>query len=139
MFHGIYSIESPLQKERRTSIRRYQLLKILEEKGRENLTGLCSYFHMRKNSCSELLDRMIKDKLVQRTPSTEDRRKIYFHLTERGKQLITESENLFLERISALFKDLSDIELEEFIAALETIVGIARKLNLAPQRLGGQE
>ena len=130
LFHGIFKVDLSLHKDKVTSIKRYQVLKIIEKEGPQNLTGLYRSFHMRKNSCSELLNRMIKDELVERTPSTEDRRKIFFHLTGRGKQLIRDFEKHFVKRVSMLFENLPGSEIMEFVRALEVIVAAAKKINI---------
>lgn len=130
LFHGIFNVDISVQKDKVTSIKRYKILKTIEKKGQQNLTGLCETLHMRKNSCSELLDRMIKDKLVERTPSPDDRRKIYFNLTEKGKQLIREFEKHFAERVSVLFRDIPDSEVNEFFSALEIMIAVAKRINV---------
>lgn len=130
LFHGIFNIDISQDKDKVTSIKRYKVLKMIETDGPQNLTVLCQRFHMRKNSCSELLDRMIKDELVERTPSNTDRRKIYFHLTGKGKELIGKFEEHFAERISTLFKDLPEGEVSEFMTALKTMVTVAKKISM---------
>jgi len=132
LFHSFYHIESPLPKDRSTSIRRYQVLKLLEQNKSMNLTELCERFNIRKNTCSELLDRMIKDSLVDRTPSQEDRRKIFFSVAKKGKEVIGEFEELLLKSISGLFKEIPDEETSEFVKALETVIAMAKKLKKHP-------
>ena len=130
LFHGIFSVDVLQDKDKVTSIKRYKVLKVIETDGPQNLTVLCRRFHMRKNSCSELLDRMLKDELVERTPSDTDRRKIYFHLTGKGTELIGNFEERFAERISTLFKDLPGNEVNEFMDALKTMVTVAKKISV---------
>ena len=130
LFHGIFNVDVSQDKDKVTSIKRYKVLKVIETDGPQNLTVLCQRFHMRKNSCSELLDRMIKDELVERTPSDTDRRKIYFHLTGKGTELIGNFEERFAERISTLFKDLPEDEVKEFMGALETMIAVAKKISV---------
>lgn len=130
LFHGLYNIDIPMHKDKKTGIRRYQVLKILEKEEEQNLTDLNRFLHMRKNSCSELLDRMVKDGLLERNPSREDRRKTFFRLTGTGRRAIGEFEDLFVGRISKLFQDLPDTEVKRFVDSLETIIGIAKKINM---------
>lgn len=130
LFHKIYQVEMPLSPHRITNIRRYQVLKMLEMEGQINLTGLCRYIQLRKNSCSELLDRMMKDDLISRLPSDSDRRMTYFSLTERGKQAVNEFEDMMAERLAGWFQGLSEPEVAGFISALTTLIELSRKIKI---------
>jgi len=130
LFHKIYQVEMPMYRHRITNIRRYQVLKILEMEGEINLTGLCQGIQLRKNSCSELLDRMMKDSLISRLPSDSDRRMTYFSLTERGKEAVKEFEEMMAGRLAEWFKDLSEQEVAGFMSALSTLIDLSRKIKI---------
>lgn len=129
-FHNTFIHHLPLKGERKTTLQRYRILKTLEKSGSLNLTELCTTFNIKKNTCSELLDRMARDGLVVRNLSVTDRRKIYFVLTDGGSALIEEFENHLVTGISRGLEKLSEAEVETFICSLKNIIEASKKIKI---------
>ncbi|MDR3456610.1 MAG: MarR family transcriptional regulator [Verrucomicrobiae bacterium] len=75
------------------------LLAIKGFPGREQVTvgELAERLQLRHHSVVGLIDRLVLEKLVARTPSDEDRRRVLVHLTRRGEKT--------LEKLSALHRE----------------------------------
>jgi DNA-binding MarR family transcriptional regulator len=132
-FHSIFVHHFPLKGEKKATLQRYRILKTLGKTGSRNLTELCTAFDMKKNTCSELLDRMVRDGLVERILSEQDRRKTYFALTDRGIALISDFENHLVKGISQGLESLSPAEVDTFITSLKNIIGVSKKIKISRQ------
>ena len=62
-FHGIFRMGRPLPTEVRTNVVRHRILKCLERRGPHHLTEVSATLGVKKNTLSELLDRMVRDGL----------------------------------------------------------------------------
>ncbi len=81
------------------------LLAIKGFPGRDQVTvgELAERLQLRHHSTVGLIDRLVLEKLVARTPSNEDRRQVLIHLTKRGQETLEKLSNLHraqLKRIS---------------------------------------
>jgi DNA-binding MarR family transcriptional regulator len=73
------------RRDRRTNIARYMILKSLDAPGAHCLTDISNCAHYKKNTLSELLDRMVGDGLVRRLSNERDRRRTDLALTAAGR------------------------------------------------------
>lgn len=74
-FHGVIRMDTTMPAETRTNLVRYHILKCLERRGPHHLTEISATLAVKKNTLSELLDRMVRDDLVDRAFAPDDRRK----------------------------------------------------------------
>jgi DNA-binding MarR family transcriptional regulator len=134
-FHGVIRPRSDLQSEAKTNVVRYHILKCLERHGSHNLTAISSTLNVKKNTLSELLDRMVRDGLVRRSLATEDRRKIILAITGPGRTAMKEFEESLLKNIGRFLKTLDKNDRRDLVGAIEALVRILNKLeNEAPGR-----
>jgi DNA-binding MarR family transcriptional regulator len=69
----------------------YQAMLILranEEGERVTINDLARQLLIKHNSAVGLVDRLVQEKLTERRPSSEDRRKVELALTARGRQVL---------------------------------------------------
>ena len=69
----------------------YQALLVLRacpEDGRVTINDLAQELLLKHNSAVELVDRLVRQGLLAREPSTADRRKVELRLTSRGRQVL---------------------------------------------------
>jgi DNA-binding MarR family transcriptional regulator len=66
------------------------LLAIKGFPGRDHVTvgELAERLQLRHHSTVGLIDRLVADKLVERTPSTQDRRQVFVQLTRHGEHVL---------------------------------------------------
>ena len=128
-FHGTFIYHFPLEGKKKTTMQRYRILKIVGRSGPQNLTQLCDRLRVKKNSMSELLDRMIKDGLLEREISREDRRKTFFRLLPAGERSIREFEEHLFSGVSRALDALSPEDAETFIVSLKNIIKVSGKMR----------
>src|SRR5512135_905230 len=95
------------------------LLAIKGFPGRDRVTvgELAERLQLRHHSAVGLVDRLAAEKLVARTPSAQDRRRVFVQLTRRGEQV--------LERLSSAHR--------------QQLRGMVPELNLLLRELGAGE
>ena len=128
-FHGTFIYHFPLEGKKKTTMQRYRILKIVERSGPQNLTQLCDRLRVKKNSLSELLDRMIKDGLLEREASQQDRRKTFFRLTPAGERSIREFEEHLFAGVSRVLDALPVEDAETFVVSLKNIIKVSGKMR----------
>jgi DNA-binding MarR family transcriptional regulator len=127
-FHRVMRIIAGPNNEKKTNAIRYYILKILEQKKKLNLTEISEALFLKKNTLSQLLDRMVNDELIKRQPDTLDRRKIILCLTPKGKKGLIEFEETLIAKFKKYGCDTPQEEKKkkEFSEAIENLVMIIR-------------
>ena len=88
----------------------YQAMLILRgcpEDERVTINALAQQLLLKHNSAVGLVDRLVREKLVVREPSSEDRRKVELRLTGRGRQVLAKLAAMHrreLQRIGPIMK-----------------------------------
>lgn len=90
---------------------------------------LGKYMDMEKGSITSLVESMEKLGLVYKKDDLDDKRKIWIHLTEEGKEYLYVQEKRFVEEIELLFSTLSEEEISEFSSNLKNIVTTLGKVR----------
>lgn len=72
---------------------------------------------------TRVIDSLIEQGLVTRTPSDQDRRVMHVELTAQGKKIGKQMEACGKRTLDCAFANISDRRLDELIHTLETIVG----------------
>ena len=88
----------------------YQAMLIVRacpEEQRITINELAQQLLIKHNTAVELVDRLVRQTLIAREPSSDDRRKVELHLTPRGRTLLARLAAVHrgeLQRIGPLFK-----------------------------------
>jgi DNA-binding MarR family transcriptional regulator len=123
-FHGIVRMGPDLPTEIRTNVVRHRILKCLERRGPHHLTEVSARLAVKKNTLSELLDRMARDGLVAREFSRDDRRVVRLRITPAGKSAIQEFERSLMDNIARFLKGLDAEDRRDLVTAMESLVRI---------------
>ena len=126
-FHGIFRMGRPLPTEVRTNVVRHRILKCLERRGPHHLTEVSATLGVKKNTLSELLDRMVRDGLVARELSPDDRRVVRLRITRAGKAAIQEFENSLMGNIGQYLKGLDAEDRRDLVTAMESLTRILER------------
>ncbi|MEF2155821.1 MarR family transcriptional regulator [Luteimonas sp. FXH3W] len=78
---------------------------------------------------TRVIDSLIEQGLVTRTPSEQDRRVMHVDLTAQGRKIAKQMEVCGLRTLECAFADISDRRLSELFHTLETIVGNLQSSN----------
>jgi len=111
----------------KTTIVRYYLLKLLEQKGKQNVTELSELLLLKKNALSQLLDRMYKDGLIDRCTDSEDRRKLNLSISPKGTEIVKEFEESFSLNLRKYSMNIPVSDQKELRESMNRFVGILRK------------
>ena len=74
-----------------------------------------------KSNITGLLDRLQKQKLIQRVPVEGDRRSYHVHLTRSGERLIARLDTLYTEKVHQIMSNLSDRECNDLIRLMRKV------------------
>jgi DNA-binding MarR family transcriptional regulator len=126
-FHGIFRMGRPLPTEVRTNVVRHRILKCLERRGPHHLTEISATLSIKKNTLSELLDRMVRDGLVARELSPNDRRVTRLQITPAGRSAIQEFERSLMGNIGEYLKGLDAEDRRDLVTAMESLTRILER------------
>jgi DNA-binding MarR family transcriptional regulator len=103
------------------SIAQTRLLGILRDR-RPTIKELAGFLQVDKSSMTGLVDRAEERGLVERVPSTVDRRSVQVHVTPAGQGLIDQVTREFEVEMANLVTDLSPAQQTRLSAAVSLIV-----------------
>ena len=123
-FHGVIRPPVAAPAEARTNVVRYHILKCLEREGPHHLTEISATLNVKKNTLSELLDRMVRDDLVDRTQAPDDRRMTILGITAAGRAAIREFEKGLMANIVGFLETLEEDDRRDLVRAIESLIRI---------------
>lgn len=85
---------------------------VLSDGQASNLKDLAQKLHMTSSAVTQLINGLVRDKLLRRKEDPNDRRKTSLSLTEFGKKRLTEMQKGHQALYARLFASLSDEELK---------------------------
>ena len=134
LLHVLFRMEKTTAHENKTNVIRYFILKWLIKKSPRNLTEISVSLVIKKNTLSELLDRMLKDGLIQRQFDLRDRRKILLSITGTGRSAVRGFEELFTQNIERFMKKLAPVDRREFLLAAATMIRISEHVEICNKK-----
>lgn len=107
-----------------STIEEYALLNLISLEPVVTLTKATNYLFLERSTTSEILKRFQKKGFISCESDQKDKRVKYFHLTDKGKELIVQANKLMLNMNHKLFESLADKD--KFLINLR---GIYQQLN----------
>ncbi|WP_330373535.1 MarR family transcriptional regulator [Paraclostridium sordellii] len=101
-----------------------------------NVTKLAEYFYMTRGAMSKLTKKLMKKGIIESYQKPDNKKEIYFRLTEQGKKVYKIHEKLhneFQERDKAIFEQVSE---EQFDSMLNFIEKYSSHLDGEIKKLG---
>ncbi len=102
------------------------VVKLLETIGDLSLSELSDKIRAQNSTVTGIIDRMEREGLVQRVRSTEDRRVVRIHLTEKGQELARE---IPVEPMEILRSALSGLSAAETAELLRLMTKVAKRIS----------
>ena len=96
--------------------------------------NLAERLSVRPSTVTGIVDRLVKQELVERRADPDDRRMVRNFLSTTGERLINEFTSAATEFIKSFLEPLSDSELSEALTGLGRINASAQALGLQPPR-----
>ena len=97
------------------------LLQAIREKGQVTIGALAKEISLSQATVTTILDRLEKRGLVYRERSSEDKRKVHAHLTDKGMEIIRDAPAPLQEQFVRQFRDLRDWEQSMIISSLQRV------------------
>lgn len=105
------------------------VLFILDKVGKSPMSELGKFLLVSKPNITFLVDRLVEDGLVKRVPDESDRRVIYVHLTDNGKQFVQRKKEQALTVITEKLSTLHDLDLDDLSKSLDKVISVFSKLR----------
>ncbi|CEK33972.1 transcriptional regulator,transcriptional regulator Hpr,MarR family [[Clostridium] sordellii] len=87
-----------------------------------NVTKLSEYFYMTRGAMSKLTKKLIKKGVIESYQKPDNKKEIYFRLTEQGKEVYKIHEKLhkeFQDRDKAIFEQITEEQFDSMINFIE--------------------
>jgi len=97
-------------------------IEYIENNADSNVTQLAEAFYVTRGAISRMTKKLIQKGLVESYQKSENKKEIYFRLTEQGKEIYKIHENLhkeFQERDKAVFEQVTEEEFNSIISFVE--------------------
>lgn len=97
-------------------------IEYIENNADSNVTQLAEAFYVTRGAISRMTKKLIQKGLIESYQKSENKKEIYFRLTEEGKEIYKIHENLhkeFQERDKAVFEQVTEEEFDSIISFVE--------------------
>ncbi|MBE7098940.1 MarR family transcriptional regulator [Bacillus cereus] len=97
-------------------------IEYIENNVDSNVTQLAEAFYVTRGAISRMTKKLIKKGLIESYQKSENKKEIYFRLTEQGKEIYKIHEELhkeFQERDKAVFEQVTESEFDSIISFVE--------------------
>ncbi|MCQ6560804.1 MarR family transcriptional regulator [Paenibacillus mendelii] len=105
------------------------ILKLIDEEKRMTASLLAEHMEVKPSAVTVMIDRLVQNGFVARTPDEFDRRVIQLQLTDKGKLAIDNVRHEFHTILSLLIHELDSDDRECFIRSFESIAQATSKLT----------
>jgi DNA-binding MarR family transcriptional regulator len=107
----------------------FQIILALKEYGILPVSEIGKKLMISRPNMTPLIDKLIKEGLVKRLPSQEDRRIINIDLTDYGRSFLEDHQKMMTNYLKERLSILPDEDLIQLAASLENIKDVFLKLN----------
>ena len=111
----------------------------LSGSGKMTLSELTKSINLSGSTVNGIVDRLETKKYLIRQRSSEDRRKVYLHMTDIGRNLVKKAPSLLQDKLSSEFGKLPEAEQVTITQALEKVVEMMEleKVEASPNLISG--
>ncbi|WP_018125611.1 MarR family winged helix-turn-helix transcriptional regulator [Desulfovibrio oxyclinae] len=121
-YERLSSWEHGVVRDKGLTLPQMHTLEILGANGPMRMKELAGRMGVTTGTLTVMIDRLVKNGQVERRPHDTDRRSIIVALTESGRALFSEHDDLHLQLTEELTAGLSEGELEAFEATLRKMI-----------------
>jgi len=110
------------------------LLQLLRQHGQVTAGWLAKEMNLSQATVTTVMDRLEERKLVARSRSDEDKRKVFASLTESGEKLLVNAPTLLQQHFIRQFQDLQNWEQTQILTVLQRVAQMmdAQHLDASP-------
>jgi len=103
------------------SIPQFRTLRFIQRNPDSSLSDLADHLGLTLPSASKLVDGLVKQKLLTRKESAEDRRRLTLLLTQNGTSIVDSARANARANLAEKLKNLSDADLETISQAMQIL------------------
>jgi len=125
---GLFQVNNVILRTQEIVLRRFnvsavevEILQLLETDGEKKMKDIGESVKVKLSNLTNIVDRMETQKLVKRVNSKEDRRSIFVHLTNKGRDMLDKYNNYLREVSERMKSAVKDDEFRALISGLEKI------------------
>jgi MarR family 2-MHQ and catechol resistance regulon transcriptional repressor len=107
----------------------FEIMRVLQEEGTLHPAKIGERLLIAKAQMTHLIDKLVERDFVKREMDSTDRRTLNITLTEKGKKVLEEQDNLVINAVRDNMSALSDVELEALSHSLRTLRDTLFKLQ----------
>lgn len=107
----------------------FEIMRVLKEEGTLHPAEIGERLLIAKAQMTHLIDKLVELDFVKREIGADDRRTINVTLTEKGREVLDEQENLVVNAVSDNMSDLTEKELEDLCSSLRNLRDTLFKLQ----------
>lgn len=102
----------------------FSVLQHIHRQQTSTSTEIANTFGVGKSAITALVNRLFEKKLIVRKRDQKDRRVVYLSLTEKGIELVKQTEDEVYRFISEKLSHFSESDVEAFLNALEKLANL---------------
>lgn len=112
----------------------FRALQIIAEKGQCTAKEISQRMRVSQATVTSLVDKLVRDGLVLREKSEQDRRQTNIHITKKGRKTLAEAPDPLQQRFVRKFAAMEDWEQAMLVSSLERVAAMldAEDLDASP-------
>lgn len=118
-----------IQSEGMKPMNQIMVLGTLFEEGILSVSEICKKTYISKPQMTAIIDKLIKEKLVERFHDKEDRRIINISLTDKGKEYASSIRETLINNMKNKLLSLSDENKVKLLNSIETAINILKSME----------
>lgn len=113
--------------QRATTVMQFSALKFLNNNHESTVGDVAVYLNLSKSSATQLIERLVKVNLVERTNDSDDRRIVRLIITPLGEQEIINLKKKFMDKMSKIFSKIPEEDLKELVRIQTDLINTLKK------------
>lgn len=102
----------------------FRVLQIVAETGQTTAKMIAQRMHVSQGTVTSLVDKLVRDGMVLREKSMQDRRQTNIHITPKGTQTLNDAPDPLQQRFVRKFSAMEDWEQAMLVASLERVAAM---------------
>jgi len=127
MMHLFHNIASEASRGAEFTLPQYRVLMLVKHRGSMSISELRNQLKIAQSSASEMVDRLVQQKLLLREKDPNDRRITIFKLTKKAERIMEQRKSVVEDCYRKVLEPLSQAQQEELVGAFETILRIIQQ------------
>ncbi|MBN1692570.1 MAG: MarR family transcriptional regulator [Dehalococcoidales bacterium] len=107
----------------------FEIMRVLKDEGTLHPAKIGEKLLIAKAQMTHLIDKLVELEFVKREMCSDDRRTINITLTDKGREVLEEQDNLVINAMQENMSSLTDAELEDLSGSLRKLRDILFKLE----------